>query len=59
MLKLLHLALLVGAVVSVAIADAFLKKAASGSILLQAFKSLWMAGALLLYLHMCSSVAGS
>lgn len=50
MLKGMHLALLVGAVISVAVADACLKKAASQGGLLQALTSPWMIGAVLLYL---------
>ena len=50
MLKGMHLVLLVGAVTSVAVADACLKKAASQGMLLQALTSPWMVGAVLLYL---------
>ncbi|MBW7885845.1 MAG: hypothetical protein H3C34_25080 [Caldilineaceae bacterium] len=51
MFKIVHLALIVVAIVAVAVADAFLKKAASDGVLVQAFKSPWMAGATLLYLY--------
>ncbi len=51
MFKLVHFVLIVVAIIAVAVADACLKKAASGGILSQAFKSPWMVGAVLLYLY--------
>lgn len=49
-MKSLYLILMVVAVISVAIADIFLKKAAINGNLWQALKSFWMLGAILLYL---------
>ncbi|MCB8943236.1 MAG: hypothetical protein H6658_05730 [Ardenticatenaceae bacterium] len=50
-MKILPLLLMFLAVVSVAVADVFLKKAAGGGNLWQALKSPWMAVAVLLYLN--------
>ena len=49
-MKLLHLSLLIVAVVSVAVADVFLKRATLNTTFLKALTSPWMAGAVLLYL---------
>jgi drug/metabolite transporter (DMT)-like permease len=50
MLKLLQISLIILAVIAVAVADAFLKKASDGGSLPRAFQSPWMIGAVLLYL---------
>jgi drug/metabolite transporter (DMT)-like permease len=50
-MQLMRLALIVVAVISVAIADIFLKKAAANGNLWLALKSPWMLGAILLYLN--------
>lgn len=49
-MKLLQLSMIFVAVISVAVADVFLKKAALGDSMLKALKSPWMAAAILLYL---------
>ena len=51
MLKLLNLTLIITAVISVAVADVLLKKAAVQGNWLAALRSPWMAGAILLYLY--------
>lgn len=56
MLKLLHLTFIVLAVVALAVADVFLKKAAHQTNLLQAAKTPWMIGAILLYLYQILAV---
>ncbi len=48
--KLLQISLIILAVIAVAVADAFLKKASDEGSLHRAFQSPWMIGALLLYL---------
>ena len=48
--KLLQISLIILAVIPVAVADAFLKKAANEGNLHRAIQSPWMIGALLLYL---------
>ncbi len=50
MLKLLQISLIILAVIAVAVADAFLKKASDQGSLHRAFQSPWMIGAILLYL---------
>jgi drug/metabolite transporter (DMT)-like permease len=49
-MKLLHLSLIILSVISVAIADVFLKRAALNDTFFKALKSPWMVGAILLYL---------
>jgi len=51
MLKLLHLALLILAVIAVGVGDVFLKKAALAGGYMQALTSPWMLAALALYLY--------
>lgn len=50
-MKSIHLLLMITAVISVALADIFLKKAAANGSLWQALRSPWMIGAILLYLN--------
>ena len=49
--KLLQISLIILAVIAVAVADAFLKKASDEGSLHRAIQSPWMIGALLLYLY--------
>lgn len=51
MWKLIELALIIVAVIAIAVADVFLKKASLDESLWRALKSPWMVGAILLYLY--------
>ena len=51
MLRAAHLGLLILAVLAIAVADVFLKRAATGKNLAEALTSPWMLGAVLLYLY--------
>ncbi len=57
MLRVVHLGLIVLAVLAIAVADVFLKRAATGQNLAGALKSPWMLGAVLLYLYQIVFVA--